>query len=114
MDNKALGKDHAYSVDIAVKYGIPAALLYHDIEYWCAENADNGQNIYDGCAWMYCSVNKFHEHFPELTVHAIRYGLYTLVDAGLILEGNYREYYRTKWYTSQVDLYRPRFAQKSR
>ena len=103
------GKDHAYNVGIAVDFGIPAALLYHDIDYWCTVNAAQEYAIHDGCTWMFQSVDGFHERFPELAPNAIRSALRRLEDAGLIIVGNYNRLPidRTKWYTTQISLYFP-------
>ena len=101
-------KDHAFNVGIAIDYGIPAALLYREINYWCEENSSRGQNVKDGCAWMYRSLREFQEYFPELSLHVIRQGLEALKNAGLILDGDYNRWgLRTKWYTSQVSLFVP-------
>ena len=101
-------KDHAFNVGIAIDYGIPAALLYREINYWCEENSSRGQNVKDGCAWMYRSLREFQEYFPELSLHVIRQGLEALKNAGLILDGDYNRFgLRTKWYTSQVSLFIP-------
>ena len=101
-------KDHAFNVGIAIDHGIPAALLYREIKYWCEENSSRGQNVRDGCAWMYRSLREFQEYFPELSLHVIRQGLDALKNAGLILDGDYNRFgLRTKWYTSQVSLFIP-------
>ncbi len=98
---------HAFNVGMAADYGVPAAILYHDIDYWCRENSAKSQNIRDGCAWMYRSLSDFREAFPYLAEYAIRQGLKTLEDAGLIRSGNYNRQGldRTKWYTTQVEMF---------
>ena len=101
-------KDHAFNVGIAIDHGIPAALLYREINYWCEENSSRGQNVRNGCAWMYRSLREFQEYFPEISLHVIRQGLDALKNAGLILDGDYNRFgLRTKWYTSQVSLFIP-------
>lgn len=108
-DADTRAKDHAFNVGMAIDHGIPAALLYHDIDFWCQENLDKKQNIRDGCAWMYRSIADFLIAFPYLSKHIIADGLKTLEDAGLIIVGNYNRIAidRTKWYTTQVELFSP-------
>lgn len=100
---------HAFNVGMAADHGLPAAILYHEIDYWCRENSAKNQNIRDGCAWMYRSLPDFRETFPYLTEYAIRQGLKDLEDTGLIRSGNYNRLGldRTKWYTTQVEMFTP-------
>lgn len=94
---------------VAEDYGIAAAILYRDIQFWCEENEAKKQNIRDGCAWMYRSIAEFLKMYPYLSKHIIFSGLKTLEDAGLIRSGNYNRLNldRTKWYTSQVEKFKP-------
>ena len=102
-------KEHAFNVDIAVKLGIPAALLYHEIDYWCRLNRENDggnkkKHYKDGRTWMWLSVSGFCEMFPELSQHAIVRGLKLLQDNGLIISGHYntKNFDRTTWYSNRT------------
>lgn len=91
---------HYFDVDIAKEYGLIEAILFQNIAYWVDKNRANGDNFFDGTFWTYNSVKAFEHLFPYLTVKKIRGALARLVDAGLIVTGNYNKsaYDRTLWY----------------
>lgn len=93
---------HIFDTEIAKKHGFPAAVIYENICHWVRVNKANGNNLHDGRFWTFNSVKAFGEIFDYLTPWQIRSALEILVDAGLILKGqfNNRGYDRTAWYTS--------------
>lgn len=101
-----VSSEHSYEVSIACRLGVPAAVIYHEIAYWCGENAKSGRNIFDGRAWTYNSVRAYKELFPEFSTATINNALRKLESDGLIISGNYNRtaYDKTKWYSSQIDL----------
>lgn len=91
---------HSFDVQIAEKYGVNAAIIFQNIYYWCEHNRANGRNEHDGLWWTYNSNRAFAEQFPYMTMNQVRYAIDKLVEAGLIVTGNYntdpRD--RTTWY----------------
>lgn len=99
---------HSFDPDIAQRVGVNAAVLYHNIVWWCAQNAANGHNEHDGRYWTYNSVRAWSELFPYMTAKQIRTSLERLEADGMILSGSYNKsaYDRTKWFcpASQAHL----------
>jgi DNA-binding PadR family transcriptional regulator len=95
-----ISDQHVFSVYMASKYGIEAAILLHDLTFWVRHNAKNGKNFHDGKYWTYNSIKAFRELYPYMTESAIRRALKMLEEEGLIEVGNYNKsaYDRTKWY----------------
>lgn len=91
---------HSFDVDIACKYGIQSAILFNHLAFWIAKNEANGVNHYDGNTWTYNSREAFSKLFPYMTPRQISYALEKLIEAGLIVTGNYNNsaYDRTLWY----------------
>jgi DnaD/phage-associated family protein len=93
--------DHQFSVEVAVEYGINAAVLFQNIAYWCEHSEANEKHFHDGRYWMYNSIGAFRKLFPYFTEKQIRSAIEKLISCGLILKGNYntRPYDRTMWYS---------------
>lgn len=92
---------NSFRTDIASLVGVPAAVIYQNIYFWCEKNKANNKNIHDGKIWTYNSNKAFSEQFSYLTDKQIRTALEKLESAGLIISGNFNKssYDRTKWYT---------------
>jgi hypothetical protein len=92
--------DHHFNTEIATKYGVNAAILLHNITYWIAKNRSENRHFHDGRYWTYMSKAGLSELFPYLSAKQIDYALNKLVDAGLIITGNYNQntFDKTKWY----------------
>lgn len=92
--------EHSFDVEIAKKYGIPAAVLLKHIQFWIEKNRANNKNFFDGYYWTYNSKAAFTELFPYMTARQIDYALQKLIDNELIITGNYNQlaYDRTLWY----------------
>ena len=99
--NSGSNEIHSYSVRIARKYGMNAALLFNNIYYWVRLNYSDGRNYYDGYYWTYNKCEAFAFYFPELSENQIRYAFKKLIDEGLIKTGNYNKskFDKTLWYT---------------
>ncbi len=91
---------HSFVPDIAVRYGVHAAILLQNISFWCEKNRANGVNEYDGNWWTYNSMKAFTTLFPYMTEKQVRTALDKLISAGILLTGNYNanRYDRTMWY----------------
>ena len=92
--------NHNFDVDIAVEYGVHAAVLLENIRYWIEKNRANGRHFHDGLYWTYSSAKAFTELFPYMTDRQVRYALQRLTDNGIVVTGNYNAstYDRTLWY----------------
>ncbi len=92
--------DHSYSIEVAQKVGIPAAVLLRGIAVWSEYNQVNGKNLHDGQTWVFNSVEAWSQQYPELTAKQVRVALARLEGDGWITTGNYNKqpYDRTKWY----------------
>ena len=93
--------EHHFDVDLASEIGVNAAVLFHNINFWCEKNKANNKHYYEGRFWTYNSVKAFATLFPYLTPKAISEGLKKLEEAGLIISGSFNRsaYDRTKWYS---------------
>lgn len=92
---------HLFDVEIAVKYGINAAVLLENIGFWVKQNEANETNYFDGHYWTYNSRRALRELLPYMSERQINTAISKLVDDGLVLTGNYNKspYDRTLWYT---------------
>lgn len=92
---------HVFDIDIASEYGVNAAILLENIGYWVKQNEANGTNYYDGQYWTFNSLRALRELFPYMSEKQIYTALQKLIDAGLIVTGNYNSNWhdRTLWYS---------------
>lgn len=92
---------HLLDVDLAVKYGIHAAIIFENLCYWIKENETNDRNFYDGSYWTFNSKKAYTEIFPYMTEKQIRTAFQVLIDDDLVKTGVFNEmpYDRTLWYT---------------
>lgn len=92
--------NHSFDVDIAVKYGVNAAILLQNIYWWCRKNKANGRNYHDGRYWTYNSRRAFAELFPYLSERQIKTAIDKLIEDGLVVTGCYNKDPRDRslWY----------------
>lgn len=92
--------EHSFDIEIAKKYGVNAAILYINFQFWIAKNKANGRNFRNGRTWTYNSMRALLDLFPYLSKWDIRQALKKLLDAKVLLKGNYNVngYDRTTWY----------------
>lgn len=85
---------------VAVDVGVEEAIMYSNIEFWCAKNAANRKHFYEGMNWTYNSMSAFSELFPFWREGQIRRILSNLESKGYIKSGNFNQhrYDQTKWY----------------
>jgi len=93
--------EHSFDIKIAQKYGILEAIIFKNIYFWIEKNKANEKHFYDDNYWTYNSKKAFSELFPYTTSRQIDYALKKLIDAGIIITGNYNSntYDRTLWYS---------------
>lgn len=91
---------HTFDVEVAQKYGIKSAILINNFGYWIKFNEANGVNYFDGRTWTFCSIIALAELFPYMSKREINYEIKKLIDAGILMSGNYNKwkYDRTLWY----------------
>lgn len=93
---------HSFDKEIALKYGIPEAIVLQNIIYWIRKNQANGRHFYDGYTWTYNSAAAFVELFPYWTEKQIYHVINKLINKHKVLAtANYNElkYDRTRWFT---------------
>lgn len=91
---------HIFDTEIAVKYGVNAAVLLQNLGYWIKQNEANETNFFDGTYWTYNSRRAYRELFPYMSERQIDTAFRKLIDDGLVITGNYNKiaYDRTLWY----------------
>lgn len=91
---------HMFDVNVACQVGVVPAIIFQNIAYWCQHSQANGTNYHDGYFWTYNTVKALKTIFPYLSASQIDTGVKKLVEAGLIVKGNYNRsaYDRTTWY----------------
>lgn len=92
--------NHMFDTEVAEHLSVNAAILFQNIAFWCMHSEANGTNFHDGYFWTYSSNKAFREIFPYMSASQIDTALKKLLDAGLIIRGNYNKssYDRTIWY----------------
>ena len=91
---------HSFDIDLAEAYGILEAILLNHFQHWIKHNAANEKHYHDGRYWTFNTVKAFAELFPYASAKQIRTALNRLIDAGVLMTGNYNKttYDRTLWY----------------
>jgi len=80
---------HSFEAEIAAQVGINAAVVYRNIVFWVRHNEANRKNFHDGRYWTYNSLSAFDEQFPYLTAKQIRTTIDKLIEAGMVVKGNF-------------------------
>lgn len=98
--------EHSFSIEDAKKYGVEKAILLKNIRFWLEKDKANNKNkkeYTDGKEyyWTYNSASAFAKIFPYLKQRSINRWLNELVDAGVLIIGNFNKasYDKTSWYT---------------
>ena len=91
---------HSFSTELAEQYGILEAVLLNHFQFWITHNAANDVHYHDGRYWTFNTVKAFADLFPYASAKQIRTALNRLIDAGVLMTGNYNKttYDRTLWY----------------
>lgn len=97
--------DHHFNIEIAQQYGVNAAILLHNITYWIEKNKSEKRHFHEGRYWTYMSKSGLAELFPYMSKKQIDYALNKLLDAGLIVTGNFSDntFDKTTWYALAED-----------
>lgn len=92
--------EHRFQVELALEFGIEEAVLIENFVHWIQKNKANNKHYHDGRYWTYNSAKAFVDQFPYMNESKIKRTLAKLVEADVIMKGNYNEnqYDRTCWY----------------
>ena len=95
-----------FDPEIAMIYGVDAANMIWNLDFWIQKNKANERHFHDGYYWTYNTAQAFAELFPFWTAKQIIRILSKLEDAGALHTGNYNtsKYDRTKWYALDYDV----------
>jgi len=98
--------DHHFNTEIAEKYGVPEAIMLHNICFWQHKNTVNNKNFHDGRYWTYNSVSAFGLLFTYLSDKQIALILKKIEKKGCVAIGRYNKMKidRTKWYSANLDI----------
>ena len=94
---------HSFEYSLAVKYGVPEALLLNYFRYWVCRNEEkqDAEKFHEGRYWVYDSTRELtrkHEYWDrKVWLRALDH----LVNEGMLLKGNFNKlkWDRTCWYT---------------
>ena len=105
---------HFFFPEIAEAIGVDEAIMLNHLIYWIIVNIKSDKNRHKERTWTYNSVENFKLIFPYWSTSQIRRILKSLVDQGIIIEGNFNKikYDKTKWYALNyekdiIDTYNP-------
>ena len=92
--------NHSFDVNLAIEYGVNAAIIFQSIAWWCEHSRANNTHFHDGHFWTYNSNRAFQKLFPYMSGKQITTAIDKLITAGVIIKGNYNQspYDRTLWY----------------
>lgn len=98
---------HYFTVEIAQKYGVNAAIILEHLCFWQQKNMANKKHFYDGKYWTYCSIKAFHEILPYLSEKQIRTAINKLKKEKVIFVANYNKvkYDQTHWYSVDNSIF---------
>lgn len=93
--------EHIFNIEVAKQYGVHAAVILKNIQFWIEKNKANEKHYYKERYWTYNSKSAFERLFPYLTYNKIRRALELLKSEGLILTDNFNKnvYDKTLWYS---------------
>lgn len=96
-------QEHTFNVKVAQEHGIVAAILYRNFQFWIAKNKADGRHFYDGRTWTYNTRKGLCDLFSYLGEGQIRGAIRKLIEAGILVKGNYNKagFDRTLWYAFQ-------------
>jgi hypothetical protein len=99
--------NHSFNIEIAKRYGVEAAIIIENLNFWIEKNKANGKHFYEGQYWTYNSAKAFSELFPYWSAPQISRILKKLENDGILLTGNFNSssYDRTKWYSLNCKIH---------
>ena len=93
--------EHRFEARAAEVVGVNAAIILHNLAYWCNHNRYNGRHLHNGVYWTYNSNKAFREQFPYLGRDAIETAIKKLEEGGYVIIGNFSDDKRdrTRWFS---------------
>lgn len=91
---------HSFDVDVACKVGVNAAVIFQNIGHICEYHKTNESHFHEGRYWMFNTRKAFMAQYSYLTEKQVRLAVERLVEAGLVMKGNFngKNFDRTTWY----------------
>lgn len=98
-------ENHSFSIDLACKLGINAAIIIQHLAHLHKVCLGNGENWKHGRYWINKSIRAFTIVYPYLTTKEIRGALDKLEQTGNIVSAKVSDNHfdRTKWYSIEED-----------
>lgn len=92
--------NYSFDTEVAKEYGVNAAIMIKNFQFWIIKHRAEEKNFFDGCYWTYNSVRGWSELFSFWSPKQIRTILDNLVEKRVLKKGNYNQtpYDRTLWY----------------
>ena len=72
---------YCFDGKVAKEYGVNAAVILYNLDFWIKKNKGNERHFYDGTYWTYNSTKAFKEVFGFLTEKQIKICLKKLIDS---------------------------------
>lgn len=90
-----------FNVEIAKRYGIPAAVIFQRILEGVQENFKQKEHCRNGLYWFCCGYKEFASQFSYMSPRQIEYAVRKLVEDRVLLTGNFNvsPFDQTLWYT---------------
>ena len=89
-----------FNTEIAVQYGVNAAIIFERISSWISHNENAGINLKDDKYWTYNTRKGMLSEFPYMSEWDVRKGISELLKNDLIVTGRFNDNTldRTTWY----------------
>lgn len=90
---------YQFDTQVACEYGLNEAIFLWNLQFWIRVNKANKINFHDERTWSFNSIAAYEELFPFFSLKQIRCLIDRLVDANILIKGNYNKsaYDRTSW-----------------
>lgn len=99
---------HTLDTEMAVKYGVNAAFIYHHISYIC--NIKDSNYLHEGKYWYRCSLDRLTEIFPFMCKRTIQNAISILLENNELFLSNYNKFKNdhTCWYSTDKEAEIPK------
>ena len=83
--------EHSFNIAIAKEYGVLAAVLIRNFQYWISKNKSEKHNFVNGHYWTFNSTAGLCELFPYMSKDQINRQINMLVEKGVLIKGHFSE-----------------------
>jgi hypothetical protein len=89
-----------FHTEYAIKYGLDAAVLIQNFQFWINLNAKSGKNFHEGKTWSFICQKELQAKFPFWSERQIQIIISKLVKAKILLVKKLHKnrFDRTNWY----------------